>query len=557
LRLRAYAWLGLITSALYVILVLANPLSRIVDLVDDGLFFVRYAHNFHFAGKFAWNLSEPPSFGATSQLYQLTVTCVQFFCPKGEPFSVVIAALLGGVMTCVFLILALQREMAVAERFWRGRGIEFSLTQKMTAWVCFFGVALIAVNPLFYTHWHTGLETTCSTALVALFVLLLPTLVKISGGILVGLPVAAIMLFWQRPDMGLIGVMPFLVGLFMTQGKKRLEFLYGGMITACLLTLTLVVWKAYYGVILPLPSIVKTGLSAYNHTNVDRLYAYGNRVEFRSFLHKNEIAVLGLIAFFSLWKKLTGTAVSIADKALGLSALAYALFQTFGNKYPVTSSYARFFMPLFPIVVCFGFRGLSLLMLWWVEREPAEPARAARTLSVLGAIAVALVPLTEAPVFYKDTVRPVMYSETTKLPANVHDALVAQMLGEDKWTMLLPELNQSQYDHCSIADSEIGGISLLPASRIVLDMSGLNNIDLTLRHENPIHYLQRKAPDYIYYKYVDFYWGLALENDPWVRNNYQVYPTLGIAARNGSGCTIEVPSDGRMHLGAANNLVVQ
>jgi hypothetical protein len=68
-------------------------------------------------------------------------------------------------------------------------------------------------------------------------------------------------------------------------------------------------------------------------------------------------------------------------------------------------------------------------------------------------------------------------------------------------------------------------------------MSGLNNTDVVAHHEPPLHYLIRKNPDYIFYTRIDFYWGLTVEQDPTLIQNYNFYPATGLAIRRDSNCT--------------------
>ena len=543
-RLLRYAWFGLITSALILAAFLANPKAFIAALGDDGLFSVRYAHNFLTTHRFSWIAGEAPSFGGTSQLFQLLVTGVQGFCRGAEPYSVIVLEILGGILTVAVLLLLLRREvMRMIDAEAKADGSDTFAIRPATL-LLVFGLLLIALNPKFYQQWRPGMETTWSTFLVALFTLFLPGLLASKRGLLLGLPFLVLILFWQRPDLGLVGTMPLIVGLISGRDRTRLQYLLSSTITTVFLAATLIVWKCYYGIAVPLPSIVKTGLGGYSSANVDRFIAYGNRLELYLFLRENIIAMIYCVALFVCWRRFVRKPLAVADISLCFAAVAYALFETFGNKYPVTTGGARFFMPILPILFYFAMRGFGMTLSYRTLTSGEDPwldIRKTRTYRA-GCVAIFLVLVIQTPLLVKNVLRPIFVDMRDLQFDSVREALIAQMRGENKWNAMLPELTNPAYDSCSIADSEIGGIGLLPPSRVVVDMSGLNSTDIVAHHESPLHYLLRKKPDYIWYKRVDFYWGLDLEKEPELDKDYDFYVDDGVAVRRDTGCPFEHPA---------------
>jgi hypothetical protein len=535
---RLIFFVGLIPSFLLLLIFFLNPLARIVVMGDDALFLVRYAHNFLTTGSFSWIAGEPPTFGCTSQLYMWLTTGVQVFLKSEEPLSVAILSILGGLFTVVTLLFLLYQEVVQFDRD------EAAYPDSSTApiWLfTVFGIAVVALNAKFYQNWQVGLETTWSVFLVALFVVLLPRFLASRRLFWIGLPFAALLLFWQRPDLGLVGTMPLLVGLALGKERKRTDFSLAGLITAALIAATLIGWDLYYGFPTPLPSIVKTAFSHYSSSNIDAIYAYGNRRELFLFARENFIALAYGIFFFTFSRKLTGKSYSVSEISLGLAALFYTLFETFGNKYPITSGGARFFMPTIPIVMYFAIRGFKLAILRWMVKHRQVAGANFRSSGVyrLGVVAIAGLLAIHISSIVKNVLVPGFRDAQRFHLSTPREAVLQQVRArEGVWTPLLPEIENPAYDHCSMADSELGGIGLMPPSRLLFDLSGLNNTDIVVHHESIPHYLLRKQPDYIWYKRIDFYWGLTLENDPEFRALYDFHPDSGVALRRGSGCPI-------------------
>jgi hypothetical protein len=298
----------------------------------------------------------------------------------------------------------------------------------------------------------------------------------------------------------------------------------------------LIVWKLYYGTPVPLPSIVKTAASPYGK-HVARMYGYGNLRELFLFSRENFIALGYCSIFFVLWRRVTRTRLSIADLSLALGALAYAAFQAFGNKFPITSGAARFFMPVLPILLYFSIRGFALALK--AQRADSTNAAYSRKAYNIGVAAVAILVILQGTLLIRQTFLPVFANARNLHFSSAHDALIGQIRHENKWTAMLGALTDPHYDHCTIADSELGGIGLLPPSRAIFDMSGLNNTDMIVHHEPAKHYLLRKLPDYIWYQRVNFYQDLRLDEDVAFKNLYDFHPEIGVATRRGSGCVAE------------------
>jgi len=156
----------------------------------------------------------------------------------------------------------------------------------------------------------------------------------------------------------------------------------------------------------------------------------------------------------------------------------------------------------------------------------AAPAFALSVIAVTGLLL--LPPLTQR-------VAPLVAAALREPARSDRDAVVTSGVLQRKWP-ILDALLTAQTENCSIADTEVGVIGVVPASRRVLDMSGLNNTELALRRDDAASYLIKSRPDIIWYKRVGWYWGIDLDADPRLTREYAFHPREGIAVRLDSAC---------------------
>lgn len=224
-------------------------------LWDDGYFVKRFAAQFWDHGEFAWNASDGPVYGMTSQTLQLLGT-VLYALDSMHLVPLLRAAL------CFALIVSLN----VIDRSAR-RHVDSPLT---------FVPAVVGLSlPLVLELAASGLETVLAIGVVALALHLVLELMGARVGPWTP-ALACVVVYWTRPDAALIPVV-LLAALsgsdFVARARVagvpaawnsdpwrralRTAWLIGGG-----LALSLVAFRVYYGSALPLPFYVKThGLS--------------------------------------------------------------------------------------------------------------------------------------------------------------------------------------------------------------------------------------------------------------------------------------------------------
>jgi len=506
----------LLVGLLVPLLVAAIPLFRgdiaVVRIWDDALFFVRYAENFVATGRFSWNAGEPPVFGATSQLFQVMTALMVAVLP-GHPDRCGILLSAGmGLATVVILLFMVGRLL-------RGEGMRLATAA--------FAALVIGFNPKFVSgHFLNGMETTTSAAAVAI---LLWVTTSSSGSRWYWrafIPAITVVLVWVRPD--LILFLAFLVplGLTLLPGR-RVDAFIGAFAAAGLIAASGLFWWYYYGTPVPLPAIIKTFLTPYAKAAV-ATYSYGNIPELFLMIRENAVTLLLAIYFFVR----RGVRAVPVDAALILGTLLFLAFEVVGNRLPVANGDARFLMPALPVLLWYGIRGFhdSVGDLAGSSHPPVgRRAAPAFAVSVIAVTCLLLIP----PLAQR--VVPLVVAAAREAPRSDHDAVVTSGVLQRKWP-ILDALLTAQTENCSIADTEVGVIGVVPASRRVLDMSGLNSTELALRRDDAAGYLVKSRPDIIWYKRVGWYWGVDLDADPRLTREYAFHPREGIAVRLDSPC---------------------
>ena len=488
----------------------------IEQMGDDALFFVRYAHNFLSSGRFSWNIGESPAFGSTSQLYQLLTTAGVAFLPGREAVAVaILPAIMGSIAVLVLLRMSLRLTGPVAVH----APAHTPITLRVP--VMAFAALLLGFNPKLYGHWFTGMETTTSIAAVALLLHMTHESAMRPWYLRYGLPAMIVLLCWVRPDLVVIAGPVLLLALGASDTVRRRSALTGILLAGIGLGLSMAVWWLYYGSPVPLPALIKTALSPYARTAIAE-YHYGNVAEFFLLLREDSIAFLLAIYFFLRRPYCAST----ADMGLALGACTFILFEMFGNKLPITSGGARFLMPVLPIMLWYAIRGFAMALADLLHMAPgAAGAFATACIAVTLFLSLPIVPQLAG-----------FAQQARRVPHKSYiDALKGNAARVGKWP-IFASLFDPDLARCGIADSEIGAIGLAPVSRTVYDMSGLNNVALSLRREDAASYLARKAPDIVWYRRIDFYWGTHLSEDARFRSQYRYYPGPGIAVLNASPC---------------------
>ena len=296
---RSLLWGGHGCVVLYSLLQ-ALPLSP----YDDAYFFKRFAVNQWRYGSFAWNLTDGPVYGATSQLLQWLAVPLVIAAP--DHYVLAVRMLLAGCLIAASFLLVRALEPTTGSRGGAG------------------SLVLLALSaPTVLVTIVSGMET-------ALCLLLL-------AGALVGLqrghsPFPMALWTWViylcRPDAALIPALAFMLHRRTGSQTRR----YALWLIALMIPWLLAAWS-YYGMALPLPFHMKTlGLSP-----------YGSDVLRASLVAKLRYGAL--FAGFSLpllWVIACGGAARCVY--LWLPALVFCLYHLLLNN-EIMGYHARFYVP--------------------------------------------------------------------------------------------------------------------------------------------------------------------------------------------------------------------
>ena len=246
-------WLLVGAYALLIARVYLSTLAR--GLWEDGYFAKRFAYNFWHHGSFSWNPADGPSYGMTSQVLELSAALLYRLAP--EHFVLTLkAALFAALPLTLGVLLHLTRPRDGAAR---ARGI----AGFPGALVCLAGLA----EPLLPEIATSGLETPLALLGVALTLVLFRRFTGGHGGRALG--IACLGLYLTRPDAILIPLV-LLSGHALLSTLRPAPRVQPGFREALWvlagvglgLGVLLAGLRAYYGSALPLPFYVKVrGLS--------------------------------------------------------------------------------------------------------------------------------------------------------------------------------------------------------------------------------------------------------------------------------------------------------
>jgi hypothetical protein len=307
-----------------VISVFFSTLRR--GLWEDGYFVQRFATQFWRHGTFAWNPSDGPVYGMTSQTLQLIGTLLYAIDPRHLVTSLR-ATLCGALLASLFVI---------------ERSARRHTDSPLTIVPAVIGLSL----PLVLELATTGLETVVAIAVVGLAI---GRVLELDSGTAQpgAAAIAGVLVYWTRPDAVLI-VIVLLAALsgsaFLSadqlsgaraawssepvrRGLRAVWLLAGG------LALSLVAFRLYYGTALPLPFYIKTqGISV---QSASHLAVFANEKT------KNALqaVVFGLPFVFVALHERTRVNLSLLASGFALAAYHYvATIETMGHL-------SRFYVP--------------------------------------------------------------------------------------------------------------------------------------------------------------------------------------------------------------------
>jgi hypothetical protein len=202
-------------------------------LWEDGYFVIRFAYNFRHHGTFAWNPSDGPVYGMTSQTLQLLGALLYVLDPAHV--ATWLRVVLSGALFCALLVI--------------GRTLAADANHPLRLLPAAAGLSL----PLLLELVPSGLETALAILAVALAIHATLELAAGRGG-LIAVVLSQLVLYWTRPDALLIP----LALLALLGGTFRRRALQAAGLIALGLSLSWLIFYAYYGTALPLPFYIKT-----------------------------------------------------------------------------------------------------------------------------------------------------------------------------------------------------------------------------------------------------------------------------------------------------------
>jgi hypothetical protein len=452
-----WALLGAFTAALGVVY-----LSTIGEgLWEDGWFVVRFAYNFWHHHTFAWNVADGPCYGMTSQTLQLVGALLY----KVAPAHVCLTLKAASFAALVVGLVLLERSTPDGEAILPAAvGLSLSLILEVS---------------------QSGLETPFALVAVAVAIAMIVKERRPAK-----IAAATLALYLTRPD-------AILIPLVLLAGQRR-EIRAKSLIAIGLgLAVLLGVFRLYYGTALPLPFYVKThGLSAQEAYHV-ALFAPEK-------LKNSAQAVFFALPFVYLALHERSRTVLL----LLLSAIVFGLYHGLAT-IETMGHLSRFYLPgLVPVLIAAGlaYRSYQARRRWlasglfyagWViafvllkrldhaTQVPIvlEPVRDLPTLVAIavvlfvparwnahGALAIGLALLAGAALVYPIR-SPAFADDETLLLREIRPRVVFR--GLERLRALNPKI---------VYHTDLGAPGVLFPESKVVDLDGLLNEDITLRH---------------------------------------------------------------------------
>ncbi len=452
---------------------------------DDGYFFARFARNFLRHGVFAWNPTDGPVHGSTSQLFQALAVPIYALFPGyyvAATKAVLAAALLLFFASCCRLVASHRAPLALV-------------------WAS-------AASPLVLSTVHTGMETALALALLAAWLHFFER-----GAPPWALGAMTLLVYLVRPDAALLPTAAFAIRHF---GRLRALAAFGGALLAGLTVWWLLAWN-YYGTPLPLPFYQKTlGFSP-----------YGESVARAALVQK--VRQFGTFAFFAApiaWIALFGKGRRRLD-LLGAAALFASYHLLFTRE--IMGYHGRFYLPALPFLLLAAagswatfergaVRQRAFALLWLLAAGIAYGLGAVEThrlglhqalpWTVWLAWSAALILLVTGPRGLPWLQRGIpaaaalaavaLYPPTAGFQLKSDAAILRQHAGEFTTVRGIYDLRRCLPDLHTLYHSEMGIPGLLFPDARVVDLVGLLSNAVALEHEDFETMCQRDRPEAIF-----------------------------------------------------------
>ena len=489
---------------------------------DDAFFFIRYAEQFRKVGSFVWNQGEPPTFGSTSQLYQLVVALAHELTGRHAVRTLALTAQIPTLAT--MLVVAAAAWGITSPR------LGAPLRSLPAALVVAFATMAAALSAKFVNMAWTGMETAIAALATAVYVALIESRSRSGRPLVPTLVVGGWILILARPELGLLATLTPLALVIWGEPRQRRQGLVALVLLGCLIVATVATAWAYYGSPVPLPFFVKTlALSPYD-VNAKLRFQLGNMGEIYRLLREH-----GALVFVIFCGWLWGYRLPPHWRGLVLGTVAFFAYHAIINALPITPGGGRFFLPLYPVIVLLATRWLAEML-----ADPALPSRARYALA--GAALLTQLVLLGPPFAKATAARLSSVGEALSLPQDHRSTLLLnwRRLQLEKWFAL--DRMATLPAGCSVATSEVGVIGVLYPEMRLIDLSGLNDKRVALEGFDTDWLLTEVAADIVYPQLIEFYWGVDLLDDPRFIDQYRVFPSealgnsLAIATRRSSAC---------------------
>jgi hypothetical protein len=497
------------------------------SIFDDAFFFIRYADNFLATGSFSWNPGGEPTYGNTSQFYQLLVTLVHWLVGQNMVFSLSLASAIGAIV-------------AVAATFgccWISLA---STSSNLRAATIAVTAALLMVDLQIFEFIGMGMETTWAVAAVALATV---GLLHVEGTPHNGWKQAAAALlvalvYSVRPDAVLIALAaPAGMVAFGTAEKRRAGLIIIGMAISFIALLLLSFWD-YYGSALPISFGTKTpalsmlpAAGRESVANISWLFLWHTIVR-----HIPEF----LLAFAAIAFR---SRLSSALKGAVVGVFAFTIYHLY-FVVPLMGELGRYYAPMMPIVYLLAAHTIWHLL---AKLDPASKRFGLRsmerlTLAILGALVIGKVLFSSYGLLSRHhRALDADQALNTRDKAAV-TAANAFFFYDGRLTTLVDALT----DKCVIAGTEDGVLSAYARGIQIIDISGLHDPQMAREGFSASRILDNQKPDVLIMPHAWYKeWAQALNDHPAMKLNYvnagpmaNKGPTL--ALRKNSDCADRV-----------------
>jgi hypothetical protein len=451
-----------------------------VALWDDAWFYTRYAAQLLHHGHYRWNAYGESAYGLTAPAYGLQTVVLQAL------------RLLPGL---ALWLLSAGWGVVVLGFTHRLVPVRADETGRLRGWLSAFFWATVALNaPALLVHFSSGMDTSFAMAYLAAYLLLVHTFESsLSPGKAFLIGIAGGLAWTIRPDLMLFTVGVPLAWIFFPQSAvQRREAYYTLLFTAFCVLLQVWVAMREFGTLLPLAFYAKS-FNPYGAA-IAAAYRWSGLGQWAFFMACNLLPALAIGA--GLWRggRVWWRFHTIAERVLMLALVAFMLYHLL-LVLPVMGYSARFYYPVWPLLLWLGGRSLVFLL-------RTQPQRAEAMLRYLHPRALALglgVALLALGGLQAWRGRPA----GAKAQWGRMDAASAyHALGRNNWPCLL-EFNALP-SSLSIASTELGILGALNLDRRIVDLSGLHDAEAASYGFNPDKLIHLQRPDLIYLPQDDY-----------------------------------------------------